>query len=403
MRRLITLAALTAMLITGCADGQIIPPQKEIGDLSLIRVIAVDKSLDTDKIKVTVTSQRLRAGGGGNENEGDGADQIIVLSEEDETVQGALKRFETYTNKRVFWGHAEVYLIGEEAAKDNIVKYLDFLTRDHDFRLSATVYIIFGKAGDMVERSNLPNFFIADYLTKLVKDMRLISFSGSKKALDLIDELDENNLFGVTIPTLLLDGELIKTKGKEEPLKEAIKCEGYAIIKNFKLVGFLDPPYSRGYNIITNNFHEGGYVLHDQNKKHVGIDVLGAKTKIVPDVEGGKLKGVRVITKLEGNIDEVQSQQNIFKEESLEYLESQLEEAVRNEMDKCVSISKDLNADFLGIGKAIHLKHPVLWERIKDEWNEIFANLNITIEVEIRINRTYDIKEPTGYKAGGTY
>jgi spore germination protein KC len=401
VKRIICITVFIITLLTGCRDGDPLPLHMEIDDIDLIKVIAVDRCEDYRMVKVTVTFQKAAAGSTEQEGSTRGNEQVIVLSALNETVQAAIRQFQTYTNNRVFWGHTDFYLIGEEAAKEDIVRYLDFFTRDHDFRPNSKVFVTYGKAGDILEESNLPGFFIADYLESLEENTKLLSRSGSLRMLQLMHELDENTTFGIAIPAISLDGELVKAKGTDFPLNKAVKVEGYAIIKNFKLAGFISQSDSRGYNIIKNIASRGMIGITDQSGKNLGVEIIGVRSKVIPVIKNGQVTGVRIKTWLETNVDEVQSRKDVFTEDSLTYLEQQQAEVIKKEMENCVKLAKDLDCDFLGIGKAVHLRHPIVWNRIKDHWDEIFQELDIEFEIESHINRTYDIREPNGYRAGG--
>lgn len=400
VKKAFCIIVLLIMLLTGCKDGYPLPPQTEIDDIELIKVIAVDRCDDSNMVKVTVTSRKATAASTGQEGGMSANEQIVVLSALNETVQAAIRQFQTYTNKKIFWGHTGFYLIGEEAAKEDIVRYLDFFARDHDFRPNSKVFVTYGKAGDILEKSNLPGFFIADYLESLAENTKLLSKSGSLKILQLMTELDENTTFGIAVPAISLDGELVKSKGAKFPLDKAVLVEGYAIIKDFKLAGFVSQSDSRGYNFIGNIGDMGMIGITDQAGKNIGVEIVGKRSKIIPLVENGQLTAIRIKTWLETNVDEVHSRKDIFTEDSLIYLEHQQAEAIKKEMENCVKLAKELKADFLGIGKAVRLKHPIVWNRIKDHWDEIFQEIDIKFEIVSFVSRTYDIREPNGYKAG---
>jgi len=400
VKKTLYITALLILLLTGCGDGHPLPPQMEIDDIDLIKVIALDRCHDANKVKITVTFQKATAVSSGQESGSIGNEQVIVLSSLNDTVQAAIRQFQTYTSNKVFWGHTGFYLIGEDAAKEDIVKYLDFLARDHDFRPNCRVYVTYGKAGDILEKSNLPGFFIADYLESLTENTKLLSKSGNLKMMRLMHELDENTIFGLAIPAISLDGELVKSKGSQFPLKEAVRVEGYAIIKDFKLAGFVSQSDSRGYNIIMNNASRGMIGITDESGENVGVEIMGINSKTIPVIKNGQVTEIRIKTRLETNVDEVHSRKDIFTEDSLIYLEQQQAEVIKKEMENCMKLAKDLEADFLGIGKAVKLKHPIVWNRIKDHWDEIFREIEIKFEIDSHINRTYDIREPNGYKEG---
>ena len=55
--------------------------------------------------------------------------------------------------------------------------------------------------------------------------------------------------------------------------------------------------------------------------------------------------------------------------------------------------------DIFPISYEVYRKYPVLWESIKNDWNKIFPDLKISVNIDSVINRTYDIEEPirSGY------
>jgi hypothetical protein len=46
------------------------------------------------------------------------------------------------------------------------------------------------------------------------------------------------------------------------------------------------------------------------------------------------------------------------------------------------------------------MQHPLKWEKIKDNWPEIYSNLKMEINVDSHIMRTYDINDPNGFQSG---
>ena len=67
-----------------------------------------------------------------------------------------------------------------------------------------------------------------------------------------------------------------------------------------------------------------------------------------------------------------------------------IEEDIKNELNKIIDdtkklVQKEYNTDVLGYGKIIHKKYPKKWKSIKNNWDEIFKNLNIETNINIKI------------------
>ncbi len=403
MRKLIFLIVACAVFLSGCKDGSMLPKRNEIQRLEMLRVIGLDKSEDSELLKITVTSKREEGGGGngGGNGEGKSKPKAIVLTSEGKTMFSAERKFQTYTDKEVFFGHVDYYLIGEEAAKEDLTKYIDFFTRDHEMRLDSLVFIVRGEANQVIKKSSTSDYFIADRLDAISKNASLLSLLGEMRILKIMGELDQNDIFAFAIPSIKLIQRKEAISGIENQPEEDLEIDGYGIIKDFKLIGFLNRTIARGYNFIQNEVEAGTIDIIDKTGKSVAMEILGNSTKIIPRVENGKVTSITIKSVFETNIDEVHSRENIFTEDILHYLEQQQSDQILKDMEKCLEYAKENSADFLGVGKAVNLKHPIIWERIKDQWPTIFKDIPIMIKVESKINRTYDIREPNGYKAGG--
>jgi len=179
--RRIILAAVPILLLlnlTGCKHS-FLPPRKEIDDLQLVQVIGIDKlSYSTNDCMLTVASKNLEVGGsqeqsGGTDGSSGGSkSKALVLTSTGKTFFDAARNIQTHSNKTIFWGHSQYYLIGEEAAKDNISKYIDFFTRDHELRIDSKVYIVKGStAKDLIEQFNKSEYYIAEKLDILGKTL----------------------------------------------------------------------------------------------------------------------------------------------------------------------------------------------------------------------------------------
>lgn len=58
-------------------------------------------------------------------------------------------------------------------------------------------------------------------------------------------------------------------------------------------------------------------------------------------------------------------------------------------------VQQEYGTDIFGFGIAFHHKYPKQWEKIKENWDEIFKNAEFQIEVKTSIIRTGLINKPT--------
>jgi len=384
--------------LTGCKKN-ILPQRKEIGDLQLVQVIGIDKSLDdTDDFMLTIASKNLEEGGGQESpgitggKTGGTTEKALVLTSKGKTIFEAVRKLQTHSNKTLFWGHAEYYLIGEEAARDNIAKYIDFFTRDHELRIESKIYIVRDStAKDLIEQFNQGDFYIFDKLEILGQNLKLLSNSEEMHVHNLMRLINIHHE-SARAPCIYLTN---RDSGDGKQIKDIEIC-GYAIFSNLKLAGFIDTDISRGVNLITNNVGSSVVVVKDLSGQNVSLEIINSNTEVIPLFVGDNLESVILKTKVISNIGEIQSQIDITDEKSISHIESQQSEILKNEMEKALKKILDFNSDCLEICDRIRLKSPLKWHKIEDQWMQIWPNLKFNIQVESKIQRSYETKEPLG-------
>jgi len=306
----------------------------------------------------------------------------------------AARNIQTHSDKTIFWGHTDYYLIGEEAARDNIAKYIDFFTRDHELRIESKVYVVKGStAKDLIEQFNQTNYYIHDKLKSLGQSSKLLSNSREMKIHELMRFIDVHHA-SARVPCIYLKNRAV---GDGKQTKD-IENYGYAIFSNLKLVGFIDKGISRGLNLITNDVESSVVVVKDLTGQDVSLEIIDSNTEVIPFFNGDNLESITLKTKVTSNIGELQSQIDFTGEESISYIESQQSEILKKEMEKVLEEVLDFQSDCLEICDGIRLKRPLKWHKIENHWMQILPNIKIDIQVESKIQRTYEMKEPSGYK-----
>ena len=190
------------------------------------------------------------------------------------------------------------------------------------------------------------------------------------------------------------------TSRESETGKQVYDIEscGYAILSDIKLVGYLDKDISRGVSLITNDIESSVIVVKDMTDQDVSLEIIRANTKVIPFFNGDNLERVLLKTKVISHLGEIQSLAEYTNENSISYMEIQQSEILKNEMQSALEKILELKADCLDICDRIRLKRPLKWHKIEDQWAEIFPNIKFDIQVESKIRRTYELREPSGYK-----
>jgi spore germination protein KC len=329
------------------------------------------------------------------------------LSNTSATFLQAGREFQTSSDKKMFWGHIDYYLIGEEAAKEGVAKYIDFLSRDNEIRGNSKVYIIKGAtAKEFIEKTGAEETFMPDRLKAIEENAKLVTGAQDLELYEFLVWL--NNKYSSAVAPVLCLKPKENNQGEEQGDKQGDEQKdkgqhsmdfdlgGYAFFKNLKLVDIMGKEMTRGENFLLNRVTSGAIEVKDPEGNMVGLEIIDNSTKISPKFEKNELKEVNIKVKLSSNVGEVHSTSDIITKNILDFLANEQSNIIKNEIERVIAYAQGNNTDFVDIANVIESKYPTKWVKYKERWDEIFPDLLINVEVRSRINRTYDIREPSG-------
>lgn len=365
---------LIVLLLTGCWDRQ------EVNDLALVIATGIDKKSD-DTIELSVQvyipkasgSQKSMEGGSGGGNE-----QTLVRSAEGITIADAMSKLQEKLPRLIFWGHNEVLIFEDELAKDGITSHIDFILRHPQLRQRSQLFVSKQKAKEILSLSpplerdssevlrELGNLKIGMEVTTKEVSQMLISESGDC-ALPLIKILPPE-------------------AGKDN--KETIAyITGTALFKHDKMVGQIDDSVTRGLLWLRNEVRLAIITVQPEKAEgYVSMNLLLANSKLIPKIEDGKWK---IILKTESDVDIIQNTTHLdmSKPEVVEMLEKQLDKETKNKVRLALAqVQKDMKTDIIGFADSFHRAYPDVWEHEKHRWDEIFPNVEVTIETKSKIH-----------------
>jgi spore germination protein KC len=115
--------------LSGCSS--IFPERTEISDLEFIRALGVDIKPDEENlVRLTIIYKSLSASGGGAQEGSQPQESVIIKGADGKTVAEAVTRLNDISEKQLFWEHTPYCIIGEEIARQDIVKYIDYLDQE---------------------------------------------------------------------------------------------------------------------------------------------------------------------------------------------------------------------------------------------------------------------------------
>ncbi|MGF7186266.1 spore germination protein KC [Desulfitispora alkaliphila] len=396
-KHIICVLLITFIFITGCWN------KVELSERALVMGTGIDKGED-GTVKVTIqVLQPIKKGIPAAGIGGEATDNAVwVTTSTGETLFDAVRNFGMQSGRKLFFQYNEIIVIGEEVAREGILPLLDFFARDHELRLNQQVLIAEGEAVDVLNATHQLEIVPANAIRDLAMGKDAIGTTVSVTLFDLTGMLANKSTSPVATRIELFEStesegnEETEQNGEGEQTNKKLRVTGAAVFREDKLVGFFDKPETRGLNWILGEVVQGIIVasspLNPQEK--VSIEIIRAGGTITPEFKDGDFS-ITVMVDMEGTLGEQQSRVNLTEEQRWTSLEKRTEAVIENEIKAALEkAQKEYKTDIFGFGDAIYRNYPTQWREIEDNWEEVFSQMDVNIEVNAKLRRSGITRTP---------
>jgi len=383
-RILILIILITITNATGCWQEQ------DIQKRSIVSAVGLDLAPGN---RVEVTLQIVRTEAAAEASEGGTTEGAVwVHSTTGDTVVEAIRNHLKSVNRKPFFGHNQIIVIGEGLAKNGIQDVVDLFERDPDTKFTPIVLIAKGTTAKTIlnissELEPVPSSHIKD----IVENYPQNSVIQHVLFLDLLQQLNNK---GHQLTTGVISFSTNNPSNK--PSVNHIEVEGAATFKGDRLIGWLTPEQTAGLQYLENEVKSGiiNVAVPNEKNKKAAIERVNSFCKINPVLEGDKLK-IIVDIKAKGNLGGQQGSINLATPEMLAILEANCESAIKEKVNKTINIAqKELRSDILGFGEVVRRNQLKTWRVVQKDWEDIFPTIPVEVNVEFQILRTGLISEP---------
>ncbi len=372
MKRLslfITLIILCTLL-TGCWD------KVEIDERIFVLGIGIDKASEEEKNQV---SDRYLVSFAspivGALKEGGDGKVFDTYNTAGETFTICLTQMLSRLEQKLSFEHTRVLILGENLVKDERLfrEILDSVGRAHEFHKSMYVFVVPDKAHEIFNVEPRYSKLLAMYIAGIA-DNEIYSARISKMAAHEMYNKLLNQDGSVMIPRLMAH-------------KDEVKVAGLAVIKDYKLIGYISEEENIYTSWVTNEA-EGGIITTKYNDISIPFRYNEFKRKIKLDkVENNKIY-ITLSMETEGEVEEYIWNKQLLEQENIHKMEKQLEKEVVEQSEKIVKKFKDeLQVDLIGIRDYLKKFQPDVYQTVKSKYNERFRDdivINVTADVKIR-------------------
>lgn len=296
----------------------------------------------------------------------------LVLSQEAGTVEEALRLAQAQIARKINLSHLRAVIVGEDFARKGIKELIDYLEKHP--RVADRIRITFiqdKRAEDVIRIPLVSEKSVADIITKMGELDVFYAFHCPLNFNEFLVLLKTNN--GTCYATrhyLSETGWLIKS--------------GAAVIKDWKLAGWLDAYAVRSANWITGKTNQAT-VTAQAGEMRVTYNIVRTKTSTEPHLVNGQPR-FAVKIKTDGHLAQLENSPRQIDQKILKELEGAIAERIKGEAEKALAEAQQkYQADYLNIGQSLFNTYPAVYQNIN--WPEAFPLVPVEVRVEAHITR----------------
>jgi spore germination protein KC len=374
-------------ILSGCWN------QKELTDLAFVMALGIDKTEDG---LYHVSFQLVNPGNvssGQNTGGGQGL-PIAVYKSTGRTITEAARNATKKVSRRLYYAHTNLVVVSEEVARDRtlMLNMFDAFARDPEFRTTTELVIARHSTAEEI----VTTLTILDKLpvTKITKEIKFAeALKGENMSISIDDIID--GIVGSGKEPIINGYQLIGMKeeaNKAGNLQKTttdafLSADGLAVIKDGALIDWIESNKSRGVIWVLDKAKSTDITLKWKGKKNaISMVPIRSKTKVSTIFKNGK-PVINIKIENEGWISEANTAIDLMDPKTIAKIEKLTEKAIKKEVQSSVKEAQRLKCDIFGFGDGVHKANPKLWKKVKGDWNDYFAGLEVNVKVDSYVRR----------------
>lgn len=379
------LAAVCALcLLCGCSGGSIYSNYRELEQLMVIQTMGFDTA--PEGFELSVSSGSGSGGGGDNGNEGQqsGAAKLARMHASAESLILAQNKIQDYSaSEQLFFAHTSYIVLGSEAAKDSVAPFLDYIERSTILRLDTPLFVVSNdRASTLVLGAGGKDYDATSVLKSLERNLNLRGDCVVYPASEIVSAIDTNSCALICA---------IKCANADEAIKDAKSEEltalpdGYAVIKNGRMVGHIPFDVARGVNILQNRVGPSAVEVSTDGKS-AALQLDKCDCDITPVFKNDRLRGLDIDIKLSAALAEADSEADLVK------LQDALAAEVKRWVSAVLYCAADLSCDFVQLGSKLERAEPKRLSGAGSSLSDKLSDIYYNVRVEATVDRSFDLE-----------
>lgn len=350
---------LGALLLSGCWN------YTEINDHANVSAIAIDKGEDGKKYHITAELISTNV-----ENK-ESMSPISFVEGDGNTVLDTFRKMIAISSKKLYFGHCKIVILGEDVAREGFLPILDMIMRDAEVRPSIDFVVSKEKnAKEILMQKPVLNSIVGYELDQMLDESEDVLFESRKREAYQIHNVLKSQGVSLMLPAI----DIVEIHNGDTNFR----LNGVGVFKDDKLLGFMDQEDTKSCLFAINQI-KGGVLsvpLDGIHNNYIAAEILKNKTKIIPVQKDGKLSlEIEITTQI--NIEQFTPYGNMSIQSTCEVINDYIEQRVTKSVKL---VQEDFGVDIFGFGSIIHQNKPKIWEEYREDWENTFLTLPVSVK-----------------------
>ncbi|MDU0203877.1 MULTISPECIES: Ger(x)C family spore germination protein [Paenibacillus] len=385
-KRRVVLTSLISFVIcclcTSCWD------RTELNKIAITAATAVDWENDHWKVSYQVVIPQSISSTGGMAIQ---QAPVLVFSTNGDSIQSAVQRASLEMPRTMFFAHNRVVVIGESAARKGISPIIDVYLRSANSRETVSLLVSRDEGRKILEQilplEKIPGAALRNMVLNEDKtDGNLKQVMLYQLAMRMASDSGYS-----TIPEVFISGKGIESTSienlKSTNFDTKLKMGRIGVFQKDKLVGWMTGHEGYGLSWLKGEINQSTLFFgcsEKSEKSRSAIRITKASTKLTPvNIQGKWI--IQAAVKASGQLLENGCVIDASKPEGSREMEKLIGETISELMSTSLRKAQSMKADVLGFAGLIHRKDPKAWEKLKPDWEEYFAQIQMESSFQIDI------------------
>lgn len=299
-----------------------------------------------------------------------------VLSSVSNNPYEATTELATRMNKSFSFKHVKVIIFGEDFARNReYMKEVLDNTERHD-QLSRKVYLLVaeGTAKDTIDVEDIIEPETGSLLSDIFRKKRQAGRYNSQTFEDILKGIKSN---GSALMPRVVAGE------------KELKVGGSAVIKDYMLIGWLGELETRAVLFLKDRVESEVIDVKMTQETWLPFIITDSKTKKSAKISDDKIT-IDVQIEMEGYLQQykIGSKAKLLDDKTIDLIEKKAEETLKKEIEGTIKkLQKEFKVDVIDIGDYLSKFKPDTWEKVKDDWNNTFSDIEINVAIDAKLRR----------------